>query len=290
MQDGRAGFRMFELVTELRRTSIARWAEAAFGDESLHGSASAGKRRNPRHTFCRAAYEHLAGLEADTDFAAVQVTRADLKRLTGHGGEGALYRAFRESEQSLANLLDYEMDGVFGGGAPELVITEMKVWSHRPHRQGWLKALETSGPLSRRFAAESLVRVLARWAMHNPGAAQVLEYLPSPSAVEDLCVISGRRASPRQALEVLRRAVKIATELQGAPPLAVLNVVHEELMGVFATGHLTYVDELAGETSDLMAEIEYLWPRFGAAEREHLTKRLGPMVAELHSRLEKGHR
>ncbi|RKS77156.1 hypothetical protein BZB76_2531 [Actinomadura pelletieri DSM 43383] len=281
---------MLELVTELQRTSIARWTVEAFGEESLHGSAPEGRRRNPRHTFCRAAYAHLAGLEADVDFAAVQVTRADLKRLTGHGGEGALYRTFRESEQSLANLLGREMDGEFGGGAPELVITEMKVWSHWPYRRGWLEALETSAPLSRRFAAETLVRVLVEWAMHNPRAAQVLECLPPPSVVEDLCVISGRQVSPRQAVEVLRHAVKSAIELEGAPALEVLNVVHEDLMRAFATGHLSYVDELAGITRNLMEEIEYLWPRLGAAERERLAKGLRPMVAELHRRLEKEHR
>jgi hypothetical protein len=280
---------MFDLLTELRRTSTALWTESAFGKRSLNAAPPDGERPKPRPQFCRAVVRHLAELDGDTDFAAVRIGREELKRRTGHQGEGTLYSTFGGSaQQSLASLLEVEMGQTFAvRDAVRHVLAETKVWSHRPHRDGWLEELEDEGAPSRRFAAETLVRVLADWAARNPRLARASGHLPPPTAVQDLCVISGGHASPDAAKDFLTKVVRAVADFEGASAQAVLNAVHDELMRLLAIGHSDYADELVRNAREVLSEIDYMWPRLGPDERERVARRLGPLVGDLHRRMDK---
>ncbi|MFC5744625.1 hypothetical protein [Actinomadura rugatobispora] len=279
---------MLDLLTELRRTPTSLWTESAFGTRSLNAPPD-GERPKPRPQFCRAVVRHLAEMDGGTDFAAVRIGRDELKRRTGHQGEGTLYATFGpNAQQSLASLLAAEMGSTFAvRDAVRHVLAETKVWSHRPHRDGWLAALEDGAAPSRRFAAETLVRVLADWTARNPRLARSAGHLPPPTAVQDLCVISGGRASSADARVFLAEVVRVAAGFEGASAQAVLNAVHDDLMRLLAIGHSDYADELVRNARESLGEIEYMWPHLGPDERERVATRLGPIVGDLYRRMDK---
>ncbi|TDD82636.1 hypothetical protein [Actinomadura rubrisoli] len=281
---------MLDLISELQRTSTARWEEDAFEGHHATGALPGGGKPRPRLLYCKAILSCLAELEPDADFATVQITRADMNGKTGHQGNATLYSTFgRQARRSLVRRLgDGGLGGVLGGrDVVGYAVAETKIWSHRPHREGWLAALDDAGHVSRRFAAETLVRVLADWAARNPRLARIGAHLPPLTAVEDLCVVSGGHASPARAAGFLATTLRTASELHGASALAVLNVVHSELMEVLAIGDADHVDELTRGVKAQLSEIEYLWQRLDACGRERLASRLQPMLGDLNRRMEK---
>jgi hypothetical protein len=68
----------------------------------------------------------------------------------------------------------------------DLLVTETKVWSYWPHREGWLSALDDLTVIDRWLAAASLIRVVADWAMCSRSLATAASFAPPVAAVEDL--------------------------------------------------------------------------------------------------------
>ena len=116
-----------------------------------------------------------------------------------------------------------------GTNATEFLVDEAKVWSYWDHRSGWLSELRAAPELSRRAAAETLVRVLTGWAVSAAALAGCLGCSPPVAAVEDLLVIWAENAPVAAAHTVLREVIELALGPLGKTASGVLESVQPRL-------------------------------------------------------------
>jgi hypothetical protein len=115
------------------------------------------------------------------------------------------------------------------GSAVQKLLDEMKVWSYWAHRTGWLTQLRLTPDVSRRQAAECMVRVLTDWAVTHPETARALDHAPPMAAVEDLLVVWNRTAGAAPTAELLRDVLVCALGPLGTTSDGVLRAVRSRL-------------------------------------------------------------
>jgi len=189
------------LTGDLDDTVIARWYRAArFRPDPGRRESGGVLQRTNWQTRTR-YYETLVGLLDVPGDSVNGLARETLTAAAGQRRPSTLYYLVSpKSAGSLAGALLtapgprlYERRR--GEGAIDLLISETKVWSYWPHREGWLAALDDLAITDRWLAAASLVRVLADWAMQTPSLATAAAFAPPVAAVEDLLLLAdGGRA------------------------------------------------------------------------------------------------
>ena len=162
----------------------------------------------------------------------------------------------------------------------EGVAVEAKVVSFWPCRQAWVQELDGLGRDDRRFAAETLIRVLAEWAATDRPMAAMLSAAPPLCAVEDLRLICPETPSVRTATSLLTKVVELAQSPRGLSPLGTLNVVRDELLMV-GFAQVPPVDELLDELTETLAAVEYLLPRLSADDRDQVADQLEPQLRDV---------
>jgi hypothetical protein len=159
------------------------------------------------------------------------------------------------------------------------LVVEAKVWSHWPHREAWLAQLLKHGSADRRVAADTLVQVLAAWAVRNPELAAALERQPPLSAVEDLLLICPNPIPAGHARDVLAEVIRLACD--GSRPPAVLRVVQRDLAALVAGSAATAHDRagsLIAGIAELLADLAYHVPTLTEDERLRLADAAGPQL------------
>jgi hypothetical protein len=263
---------MLRLVQELQGSVVATWCrEAASRGPRLNQTRAA---ESARLRCCRAVLRFLDSLEPSSDFATVRVERQALHGLIDVRSSSTLYATFGENARhSLARRLTPELSAALGRRkVGDNVLLETKVLSYRPYREAWLADLDTNEHLDRRFAAETLIRTLARWAVANPRLAAAGGHLPPLSAIEDLGLI-GRHATGLPQIAAFLAYVS-ATAVRLAAPEDVLRSVYDELIALLGFTRTPHISEILSQISEPLAEIEYLLPRLGSAERDLVTGEL----------------
>jgi hypothetical protein len=144
-------------------------------------------------------------------------------------GSSAKHPLLREYEMSARGYAQQLAVPYRSQSAVQKLLDETKSWGYWPYRSGYLTELRRAADVSRRTAAECLIRVVAEWAATSPRTAAHLECLPPSAAVEDLVVILGRRAVAADAHRLLRDVIDHARGPLGATPDSVLLTVRGEL-------------------------------------------------------------
>jgi hypothetical protein len=259
---------MTPLTQQLLQTTTARWYAECLG---------------PARTGQRAKYLRTLA-EALQSPSGRPVDRAALVAAAGGKSGSTLYSLFgRKATDALLNRHEPHLratqpvrDVVDG------LVVEAKVWSHWPHRQAWLDMLARDGGADRRVAANTLVQVLAAWAVLNPALAAALERQPPLSAVEDLLLICATPTSAARARDVLAEVIRLAcdTASEPAPPAVLCAVQHDLTALVFGPPATT--DDRAGSLiariTEVLADLRYHVPRLTEDERLRLAVEAGPQL------------
>jgi len=258
----------------------AAWAKDAFNGDSLRGTMIpvGGKRR--RLEAARALLAYLDREPGDSGLERFQIQgNPDIKVATLYKNVGL------HGENPLVKALPAELHAVRGKqNVKRLLAAETKVWSFVPMRRGWLMALADG---DRRFAAETLVRVLARWAAGEPGLAAVDGCEPPLTAVEDLWRISAG-APAASVLELLTKVVGTVVADPGRTAPSVLDSFHSDLMGVLGITDFTWLDQEVTRFLDAARDLDFLLQRAGEPERKYAASRLSGQLANLLRSLEEG--
>ena len=185
------------LTTELEDTAVARWYRTArFRPDHAGRDAGGTSQRLNWQTRTR-YYETLATFLDASGGSTAGLARDALAAAAGQRRPSTLYYLVSpKSSGSLAGALRaatpwplYERRR--GERVVDLLMTETKVWSYWPHREGWLEALDDLTVTDRWLAAAGLVRVLADWAVCARPLARAAGFAPPLAAVEDLLTLSG---------------------------------------------------------------------------------------------------
>jgi hypothetical protein len=177
---------MAHLSEELRHTLCAEWY-APFSTDRQGGS---GAGNQTRLRYYEALSKHLDALPPESGWRHAVIDRRDLATLAGAKASSTLYSLFGASSRSLISR--YAGTRYLPGAAPgpvEALIAEAKADSYWPYRQAWLDTLRTIGREDPRFAAETLIRVVAEWAVDERPLAAVRNCAAPLCAVEDLALI-----------------------------------------------------------------------------------------------------
>jgi hypothetical protein len=253
------------VVGRLRNTNTARW----------YGSASAsGSKWESRMLYYQALLTCAESLPEE------RIGPTALARAAAHESPSHLYQLFgRTASSRLTGGMPQAASGPAATSPVRNVVVEAKVWSHWPHRTGWLATLATMEVVDRRFAAESLVRVLADWAARNPLIAALHEREPPLSVQEDLLVIGG--AATREAVTALgRRVTAFAVGPTGVSPMGVLNAVHAELMELLGLTRVPLLDGLVKDLTESLAAVAFHMREFDADDRRRVADEVAPYLRE----------
>ncbi|MGH3375179.1 MAG: hypothetical protein ACRDP6_10595 [Actinoallomurus sp.] len=225
---------MVQLVSHLRKSPIAQWHLRVRGSEGR-------EPERKRVEYYEALHAWLEGRDADATYTEKEA-RAELDRRTLHSSSSTLYSQLKRRPLAMA-LPDGPVRAALAeAGVISRLTAETKIWDHWAHRTGWLNGLAaTGGGSGRRFAATTLIRVLAVWAAANPALAKAEYCAPPLTAVADLCLVFDEQVVFDDAAALLTKAMEYAIGPLGVSPLAVVDAVFDDLMGLgFEPAHIVH--------------------------------------------------
>lgn len=263
---------MTHLTAELGQTICANWYSAEFRErDSRRGSTR------------RRYYQALRSCLPDDGAAGdrLRLDRNTVATAAGSRGPSTLYLLFgAHSESLVAAVSGQPYLGSRRSGPVADLITEAKVVSFWPYREAWLLGLVALGREDRRFAAETLIRVLAEWSVAERPLAAVDGFAPPLSVMEDLWLAGPDEPWSAAITAVLTRVIELAHRLPGISPLGTLNAVHDELMAL-GFGRGVPEVELVDELTESLAAIEYLIPRLSRQDRTAFADQLVPQLSSV---------
>jgi hypothetical protein len=271
---------MVHLVPHLQENPIAQWHVKVRG---TGGRAPEKKRLE--------YYEALDAWLSSRDAPYTERdARAELDRRTRHSSSSTLY-----SQLTRRPLIDTlprcrTRDALAGAGIIARLTAEAKIWDHWAHRTGWLRALAATGPGNgRRFAATTLIRVLAVWAAANPSLAKAESCAPPLTCVGDLCLVFDDQVGFDDAAGLLTKVVEYAVGPLGVSPIAVLDAVFDDLMGLgFEPAHV--VRRQLERTLEPLHELAFVLQRLPADQRTDIGDRLAPRFEQILRLVERSER
>jgi hypothetical protein len=277
---------MAHQVRELRDTGPAKW----YGETSTGEDGQARRSWTTRERYYAALLSCLAATAASR-----RVERDEVTTVAGEKSPSTLYLlvsgrakgSLRERWPEAFALAERAQGADRRWDVVDNLAVETKVWSFWGHRAGWLEELDAAPSDDRRFAAETLVRVLAVWADGNRPIAAYLGHLPPASAVADLCLILPGAVPRERVMRFLTTVVETALGPLGGSPSSVLNTVHDTLMDLGFWRSPSYLDELLERSVESVDEIGYLLSRLVERDRRRVVTVLAPQLAELQRVLDK---
>ena len=153
-------------------------------------------------------------------------SRANFYQVVGSSAPHSLLRGYQGTQRAYGA----DIAGLYRRPtAVQQMVDETKVWTHWGYRAGWIGQLEQARDVTRKAAAESLVRVLAEWAVCHPKTAGALDSSPPMSAVEDMVVLWGDPASAAAAHDLVKKVVQSALSPLGTTANGVVTSIAEQL-------------------------------------------------------------
>ncbi|WP_076820641.1 hypothetical protein [Pseudofrankia asymbiotica] len=286
------------LTAELEATAVARWYRAArFRPDPARRDTGGPLQRLNWQTRIR-YYETLVEFLDASEGSIDGLARDALAAAAGQRRPSTLYYLVSpRSPGSLAGTLRataaarlYERR--HGERVLDLLVTETKVWSYWPHREGWLETLDDLAVVDRWLAAASLVRVVADWAVCSRPLAIVSGFAPPLAAVEDLLTLadpgnerptgpdgdgSGGDARLTEVTCLLTTVVRTALGASGIGPGFVLGAVHRRLAAL-VTRAPAHSEKITTDAVDLLTQLEHLLPGLPAEERHRMSDELTPRL------------
>ncbi|TDB81653.1 hypothetical protein E1264_32460 [Actinomadura sp. KC216] len=261
---------MSQLVPRIRETTISDW------QRKIRGHAR-------RIDYYKALDTCLETVVPGTVFTGADA-RHRLAEEVGVSSGSTLYNLVGDKKQKYPSLRvavsGTPLLDLLPAGAVEALIAEAKVWSHWPHREGWLAGLAATAPDDRRWAATTLISRMADWAARTPRLAAA-EHAAAPLiAVQDLCLILDGEAAPADAAALLARVVELAAGPLGTEPDTVLDTAYDDLMRL-GFEHPRYVRDALSRAGAGLGELAYLLNRVDGATRGAVADRLEPVLAEI---------
>ncbi|OHV31033.1 MULTISPECIES: hypothetical protein [Pseudofrankia] len=283
------------LTAELEDTAVARWYRAArFRPDTARRETGGTLQRLNWHTRTR-YYETLVQFLDASDGSINGLARDALAAAAGQRRPSTLYYLVSpKSPGSLAGTLRTASSSRLyerrhGERVLDLLVTETKVWSYWPHREGWLEALDDLAVVDRWLAAASLVRVVADWAVGSPPLAGAAGFTPPLAAVEDLLTLAdpgpgraradgaGGDARLAEVTGLLTTVARTALGASGVGPAFVLGAVHRRL-ATLVTRPPAQSEKITTDIVDLLTQLEHLLPGLSTEERRRMADELSPRL------------
>ncbi|MFI0486617.1 hypothetical protein [Actinomadura sp. 9N215] len=275
---------MSTLAATLHSTCVSEWHMKVRGLKPIKENKPPRAHRR-RIDYYNALCRCLDAWRRGTDFSG-EDARLAVVEAAGASSSSTLYNLMGKKKQTHPSLLAVvsgtEMEGFLPteGYSLGCLIAETKVWSHWPHREGWLNGLAAISPDDRHQAATTLIGTLVVWAAENPRLASAGAFAAPLSAVEDLCVIVNGQVPHAAAASLLARAVELAAGPLGTEPDMVLDTLYDDLMNLGFERHW-YVDDLLARVQSGVKDLSHLADRMDDEVRGKVTGRLEPMLLEL---------
>lgn len=252
---------MADLVSQLGGTFTARWQERTGG-------------RGKRSTYYKALLDSLDELSPGVPFPTGREGRELLTGRVDVRSPSSLYRALGNDgdlalEQRFSPLLPAKGDIV------EKLVVETKIITYWPYRTGWLRGLRQTNPDKARFAATTMIQVVAEWAAANPRLAAERECAPPLAAAEDLCTIVDGPLALEEAAKLLASAVRYATGPSAATSPETVDLVYDDLMRL-GFERSEQIDAAVRRLIEPLAEVQYLINRVPTQARRPLKDLLAP--------------
>ena len=221
---------MASVTDEIKSTIAASWRQSLEGGTSTWADDEGKLHWQTKIKYYRATAELLRdapdALTWDKIVERANGSRSNFYQVTGSRAPHALLRKYQSAQRSYsADIADlYRRPS-----AVQQLVDETKVWTHWGYRAGWIVQLEQARDVTRKAAAESLVRVLVEWAVYHPETAGALDSSPPMSAVEDMVLIWGDPASAAAAHDVVRKVIQSGLSPLGTTANGVVKSIAEQL-------------------------------------------------------------
>lgn len=275
------------LTRDLHGTVTVRWYAATLGDDHPdEGTHSVGATRIRYYEAIQKCLETIVTEPGGSDRISNAGLREAVVAEVGRRSSSTLYLLFR-SEAPQSMLGHHDSDLLASQGCQDVVdnlISEAKVWTYWPHREGWLQSLMNGDAQGRMFVAETLVRVLADWAMTNRLLAEELNYAPPTAAIEDLRIVCGRTAGTEAVTELLARVLAQALDPMSSSPSAVVDSVHRDLLALTA-GQVAHAERVVLDLNEALAAVDYLVVGMPDVEKQELAAEIVPQLDYLRKKL-----
>lgn len=219
------------VADELTKTIAASWRSGLEGVPS--GNEDSGRVHwQTKTNYYRATAELLQ--EPDTKLTWQNIVRSvrpegnrgTFYRVIGSNAAHPLLGAYRSAKRGYAADITELYDRI---PAVQQLVDETKVWTYWGYREGWVTQLELTADVTRRAAAESLVRVVMDWAMRYPQIASALDCSPPMSAAEDMVVIWDGNDAAIDAHGLLVDVIRSGLGPLGTTANGVLKSITEQL-------------------------------------------------------------
>ena len=269
------------MVPHLQKNPIARWHLTVRGSEGR-------EPERKRVEYYEALHAWLEARDASAPYTEREA-RAELDRRTLHTSSSTLYSQLKRRPLAIT-LPDGQVRGALAeAGVISRLTAETKIWDHWAHRAGWLNGLAATGSGGRRFAATTLIRVLAVWAAGNPTLANAEHCAPPLTAVADLCLVFDEQVAFDDAAALLTKVTEYAVGPLGASPLAVVDAVFDDLMGLgFEPAH--FVHRQLERALEPLHELAFVLQRLPENLRADVGDRLVPRFEQVLRLVERSER
>jgi hypothetical protein len=164
------------------------------------------------------------------------------------------------------------------------LVDETKVWTYWGYRAGWIEQLDRTVDLTRRAAAESLIRVVREWAAGHRDIARFLDCAPPMAAVEDVAVLLGESGSVAVAHDLVAAVIRAGLGPLGGTANGVLKSVTDQLDRHLLPHRGTAPDQvttLSGAAFDTVRWLDTLHGESRAAAVRSVTSLLEDTLADV---------
>lgn len=237
----------------MKTTIAASWRHSLEGAPTGVDDDGGRPHWQTKTSYYRATAELLRDAPGELTWKNV-AERANGNRSTFYqvAGSGAAHPLLREYQSAQRGYGAGIRDLYDRPSAVQQLVDETKVWSYWGYREGWIEQLDQTQDLTRKAAAESLVRVVAEWAACQPAMAAALDCSPPMSAVEDMVLLWGE-PSVAAAHDLVKEVIQSGLSPLGTTANGVVKSIAEQLnrrlspSGVLESDRVT---RLAGVTFD----------------------------------------
>lgn len=271
------------VTDEMKNTIAASWRHSLEGAPTWVNDA--GKLHwQTKTSYYRATAELLrvegGALTWDKIVERANGTRSSFYRVTGSSAAHPLLREYQSAQRSYcAGIRDlYRRPS-----AVQQLVDETKVWTYWGYRTGWIEQLEETVDLTRKAAAESLVRVVAEWAACHPATAAALDCSPPMSAVEDM-VLLWSEPGAADAHDLVKKVIQSGLSPLGTTANGVVKSIAEQLnrrLSPYGALESDRVARLAGATFDMVQWLGTLSRESRNAATRSVVSLLEDTLAEL---------
>jgi hypothetical protein len=220
---------MASVTDEMKNTIAASWRQSLEGTQS-RDDATGRPHWQTKISYYRATAEVLREAPDELTWGEVvrraKGSRSNFYQVTGSRAAHSLLREYQTAPGGDSTAIASFYDRL---PAVQQLVDETKVWSYWGYRTGWIEQLERTRDVTRKVAAESLVRVIAEWASCQPETAGALECSPPMAAVEDMARLWGKSSAASDAYELVKNVIQASLGPLGTTANGVVKLIAEQM-------------------------------------------------------------